>query len=155
MENKKTENYELVLAQAKSLLTNEFDVVANMSNLSSLIFYGLPNLNSVTFYRLKNNELIVGPFQGKPACIHIPIGSGVCGTVAKNEKSEIVPDVTKFKGHIACDSASRSEIVVPIFKDNKFWGVLDLDSPKYETFDETDEKYLSQIAQLIFGYKDN
>lgn len=155
MENKKAENYELVLAQAKSLLTDEFDVVANMSNLSSLIFYGLPNLNSVTFYRLKNNELIVGPFQGKPACIHIPIGSGVCGTVAKNEESEIVPDVTKFKGHIACDSASRSEIVVPIFKDNKFCGVLDLDSPKYETFDETDEKYLSQIAQLIFGYKDN
>nr|WP_137596797.1 GAF domain-containing protein [Paucilactobacillus kaifaensis] len=149
----KVDKYELLKQQAESLLTGEFDLIANMSNLASLIFSELNDLNGTSFYRFKNDELILGPFQGKPACMHIKVGAGVCGTVAKNLTAEIVPDVHKFSGHIACDSASKSEIVVPIFKGSRFWGVLDLDSPKYNTFDEIDEKYLSQIAPLIFGVR--
>ncbi|MFD0897282.1 GAF domain-containing protein [Loigolactobacillus binensis] len=149
----KVANYELLVQQAQSLLENEFDLVANMSNLASLIFNELPHLNGTSFYRFKNGELILGPFQGKPACMHIAVGAGVCGTVAQNLKAEIVPDVHQFAGHIACDQASNSEIVVPIFKHHVFWGVLDLDSPAYNTFDATDEQYLSQLAPLIFGYQ--
>ncbi|WP_203652203.1 GAF domain-containing protein [Secundilactobacillus yichangensis] len=147
----KRENYELLVKQAESLLEGETDLVANMSNLVSLVFHELPKLNGTTYYRLKNGELILGPFQGRPACMHIPIGKGVCGTVAKTQKSEIVQNVHDFPGHIACDSASKSEIVVPVFKDGQFWGVLDLDSPEYGTFDEVDEEYLSKIAPLIFN----
>lgn len=149
--SEKTERYELLKLQAASLLENEFDLVANMSNLASLIFNSLPDLNGTSFYRFKDDELILGPFQGKPACMHIAVGAGVCGTVAQNLKSEVVPNVHEFKGHIACDSASNSEIVVPIFRDDQFWGVLDLDSPKFNTFDETDNQYLSDIAPIVFG----
>lgn len=148
---KKRENYELLVKQAESLLEGETDVVANMSNLVSLLFHEIPSLNGTTYYRFKNNELILGPFQGKPACMHIAVGKGVCGTVAKTKQTEIVENVHNFPGHIACDSASKSEIVVPVFKDGHFWGVLDLDSPEYSTFDETDGEYLSQIAPLIFN----
>src|SRR5699024_8937590 len=148
-----TENYELLVKQAASLLTDEFDVVANMSNLTSLLFHSIPDLNGATFYRLVDGELLLGPFQGKPACMHIPVGKGVCGTVAKNQQTEIVPNVHAFSGHIACDSASNSEIVVPVFKDSSFWGVLDLDSPKFNTFDEIDQKYLEKIAPIVFGVK--
>lgn len=147
----KVANYELLVQQVQSLLSGEFDLIANMSNLTALIFSELDHLNGVSFYRFKKHELILGPFQGKLACMHIQVGAGVCGTVAQNLKSEIVANVHEFDGHIACDSASNSEIVVPIFKENKFWGVLDLDSPKYNTFDEIDEKYLSKIAPFIFG----
>lgn len=149
--SQKTERYELLIQQAKGLLTGEFDLVANMSNLASLIFSELPDLNGTSFYRYQNGELILGPFQGKPACMHIAVGAGVCGTVAETKQSEIVPDVHQFKGHIACDSASNSEIVVPIFQDGQFFGVLDLDSPKFNTFDEVDDHYLSQIAPIVFG----
>lgn len=149
--SEKQERYELLLAQAKALLEDEFDLVANMSNLASLIFNTLPDLNGTSFYRFKNGELILGPFQGKPACMHIAVGSGVCGTVAQHLKSEVVANVHEFAGHIACDSASKSEIVVPIFQDDAFWGVLDLDSPKYNTFDDVDETYLTQIAPVVFG----
>ncbi|MGO2300131.1 GAF domain-containing protein [Paucilactobacillus nenjiangensis] len=150
----KEQRYQLLLAQAKALLDGETDLVANMSNLASLIFNELPNLNGTSFYRFKNDELILGPFQGKPACMHIAIGSGICGTVAATLRSEIVPNVHNFSGHIACDSASKSEIVVPIFKNEQFWGVLDLDSPEFNTFDEIDENYLKQIAPIIFGVKE-
>ncbi|KIS03592.1 GAF domain-containing protein [Paucilactobacillus wasatchensis] len=149
----KKETYELLLLQAQSLLEGEHDVIANMSNLVSLLFHGLPKLNGVTYYRFKNGELILGPFQGKPACMHIPVGTGVCGTVAKTKHTEIVPNVHEFSGHIACDSASKSEIVVPVFQDGEFFGVLDLDSPQFNTFDETDQQYLTQIAPIIFGSK--
>lgn len=148
---KKQESYELLVEQAKSLLDGEADLVANMSNLVSLLFHEIPNLNGTTYYRFKNNELILGPFQGKPACMHIAVGKGVCGTVAETKRTEIVENVHKFPGHIACDSASKSEIVVPVFKDGQFWGVLDLDSPEYGTFDETDGEYLGKIAPLIFN----
>ena len=150
---KERKNYSLLEKEAFSLLKGEYDLVSNMSNLSSFIFYSLSEINSVTFYRLKNHELLLGPFQGKPACVHIPIGKGVCGTVAKNLKSEIVDNVLNFPGHIACDAASRSEIVVPIFFKNHFWGVLDLDSPIFSRFDKEDEKFLFKIASFIFQEK--
>lgn len=150
MSNKR-EQYDLLLLQAQSLLAGENDEIANMSNIVSLIFHSLPDLNGTTYYRFKNNELILGPFQGKPACMHIAVGKGVCGTVAATHETEIVPNVHEFQGHIACDSASKSEIVVPVFKDHEFWGVLDLDSPSFDTFDEIDNEYLSQIAPLIFA----
>ncbi|EQC58439.1 Free methionine-(R)-sulfoxide reductase [Limosilactobacillus fermentum MTCC 8711] len=153
--SEKTERYELLKQQSQALLlTGEFDLVANMSNLASLVFNELPQLNGTSFYRFKNNELILGPFQGKPACMHIAVGRGVCGTVAKTQKAEVVPNVHDFSGHIACDSASKSEVVVPVFKDGKFWGVLDLDSPEYNTFDDVDAKYLSEIAPIVFGVKE-
>lgn len=149
----KEETYKLLLTQAKSLIEDETDLVANMSNIVSLIFHSLPDLNGTTYYRFLNNELVLRPFQGKPACMHIPVGKGVCGTVASTQTTEIVPNVHDFSGHIACDSVSNSEIVVPVFNDDKFWGVLDLDSPKFNTFDNIDDKYLRAIAPLIFGVK--
>ncbi|WP_141055799.1 GAF domain-containing protein [Liquorilactobacillus hordei] len=144
-------DYQLLVNQAQRLLEGEKDLIANMSNIVSLIFNSLRKINGVTYYRFINNELVLGPFQGKPACMHIAIGAGVCGTVAKIQKTVIVPNVHDFKGHIACDIASKSEIVVPVFKGNIFWGVLDLDSPEFNTFSEIDQKYLEQIAPLIFG----
>nr|WP_054757634.1 GAF domain-containing protein [Liquorilactobacillus satsumensis] len=149
----KAKNYALLIQQAHSLLAGETDLIANMSNLVALLFHGLPNLNGVAYYRFKEGELILGPFQGKPACMHIQVGrGGVCGTVAQTRKTEIVANVHEFAGHIACDAASKSEIVVPVFKDTKFWGgVLDLDSPAYGTFDEVDKKYLLELAPVIFG----
>ncbi|KZU08045.1 GAF domain-containing protein [Lactiplantibacillus plantarum] len=149
--SEKTARYELLKQQARALLTSECDLVANMSNLASLVFNELPQLNGTSFYRFKDNELILGPFQGKPACMHIAVGKGVCGTVAKTQKAEVVPNVHKFSGHIACDSASKSEVVVPVFKNGKFWGVFDLDSPEYNTFDDVDANYLSEIAPIVFG----
>lgn len=146
----KSERYNLLVQQVQSLLTGEADLVANMANLVSLVFHELPDLNGTTYYRLIKGELVLGPFQGKPACMHIPIGRGVCGTVAVTQKPEVVPDVDQFIGHIACDSASRSEVVVPVFRHGSFWGVLDLDSPKLNTFDEVDAEYLSLIAGIIF-----
>lgn len=121
-----------------------------MSNLTAFLFYNLPKLNGVTFYRFINHELLLGPFQGKPACVHISVGKGVCGTVAKNLKSEIVSNVLNFPGHIACDAASRSEIVVPIFLKKRFWGVLDLDSPTFNRFSQKDNRFLSEVASFIF-----
>ncbi|EEI71672.1 GAF domain-containing protein [Lentilactobacillus hilgardii] len=150
----KKQDYQLLLKQAQTLLDGEKDIVANMSNLVSLIFHSLTDLNGTTFYRNINHELVLGPFQGKPACMHIPFGKGVCGTVAQTKRSEIVPDVTKFDGHIACDAASKSEIVVPAFYHRAFWGVLDLDSPHLNRFDSIDEHFLLQIAPLIFADND-
>ncbi|MDC7952843.1 GAF domain-containing protein [Liquorilactobacillus mali] len=146
-------NYQLLVQQAQALLEGEEDLIANMSNMVSLIFNSLREINGATYYRFINNELILGPFQGKPACMHIAVGAGVCGTVAKIQETVIVPNVHEFKGHIACDAASKSEIVVPVFNNNTFWGVLDLDSPEFNTFNEIDKKYLEQIAPLIFGAK--
>lgn len=113
------ENYELLVKQAQALVNGETDWIANTANLSALLFNSLSNVNFVGIYRLENNELILGPFQGKPACVHIPLGKGVCGTTAKNQQTQIVKNVHKFAGHIACDSASNSEIVIPIFKNKK------------------------------------
>ena len=144
--------YRELLESARSLLEGEHDLVANMSNLSALIMQTLPHLNGVSFYRWVDGELIVGPFQGRVACMHIAPGHGVCGTVANTRHSEIVPDVHQFPGHIACDPRSRSEIVVPLFTPTgTFYGVLDLDSPQLATFDEIDAEYLPQLGRLIFS----
>lgn len=145
------ENYELLVQQAKALIADEKDWIANTANLSALLFNYLENINFAGVYRYENGELILGPFQGKPACVHIQMGKGVCGTAAQEEKTQIVEDVHQFAGHIACDSASNSEIVVPIFKAGQLWGVFDFDSTKIGNFDETDNQYLTEIANKIFA----
>ena len=145
------EEYELLVSQAKALVAGETDWIANTANLSALLFNSLHNVNFAGVYRYENGELILGPFQGMPACVHIQMGKGVCGTAAQTERTQIVPNVHEFAGHIACDSASNSEIVIPIFKNQKLWGVFDFDSTKLNNFDETDEKYLTEIAKAIFA----
>ncbi|SFG79788.1 GAF domain-containing protein [Sporolactobacillus nakayamae] len=145
--------YHDLMQQMRALFDQEFDLVANMSNMVSLIFEKVPGLNGTTFYRWKNDELILGPFQGRVACMHIPLQKGVCGKVAFTKKTEIVPDVHQFPGHIACDQRSKSEIVVPVFEpdSNRFFGVLDLDSPLVNHFDAIDARHLEQLAPLVFG----
>jgi len=139
----------LLLTQVAELLAGQRDLIANAANLSALLFYTLENVNWVGFYFLKNGELIVGPFQGKPACVTIPLGSGVCGTAAASRRVQRVDDVHEFPGHIACDIESRSEIVVPLLDDGVLLGVLDLDSPLKQRFDQQDEKLLVDIAELF------
>ena len=140
--------YEELAVQASAMLEGEKDPVANAANLASLIFHILPDLNWAGFYFLRGNDLIVGPFQGKPACVRIALGKGVCGTAAANRATLIVPNVHDFPGHIFCDSASNSEIVVPLIDGNTLHGVLDLDSPKLARFDQADRAGLELIAQI-------
>jgi len=142
--------YDQLAAQLSSLLAGERDLIANAANFSSLIFHSLPDLNWAGFYFLKNGELVLGPFQGQPACVRIKIGQGVCGTAAAKRKTVVVPNVHEFPGHIACDSASNSEIVVPIIKDEKLIGVVDLDSPIAARFNNEDAAGLEQLVR-IFG----
>lgn len=144
------EDYELLVQQAQALIANESDWIANTANLSALLFNSLSDVNFAGVYRLENGELILGPFQGMPACVHIPVGKGVCGVAAKTQITQIVPNVHEFAGHIACDSASNSEIVIPIFKNRKLWGVFDFDSTKLDNFDDMDKKYLTRIAKMVF-----
>ncbi len=144
------EDYELLVQQAQALIANELDWIANTANLSALLFNSLSDVNFAGVYRLENGELILGPFQGMPACVHIPVGKGVCGVAAKTQITQIVPNVHEFAGHIACDSASNSEIVIPIFKNRKLWGVFDFDSTKLDNFDDMDKKYLTRIAKMVF-----
>ena len=145
----KLERYQLLLKQAQSLLEDEHDLIANMSNISALLFNNLPDVSYAGFYRYQNNELILGPFQGPVACMHIAIGKGVCGTAAKARETQIVPDVHKFAGHIACDAATNSEIVIPIMKNEVLIAVLDLDSNDFARFDDIDSEYLTKIANCI------
>ena len=145
----KLERYQLLLKQAQSLLEDEHDLIANMSNISALLFNNLPDISYAGFYRYQNNELILGPFQGPVACMHIAIGKGVCGTAAKARETQIVPDVHKFAGHIACDAATNSEIVIPIMKNEVLIAVLDLDSKDFARFDDIDAEYLTKIANCI------
>ena len=127
----------------------ETDPVANMANMAAVLFNGLENLNWAGFYVLRGDTLVLGPFQGKPACVRIPLGKGVCGTAAQTGQTQLVKNVHEFKGHIACDSASNSEIVVPIFKDGHVWGVLDIDSPVLARFSQTDTCYLERTVRLF------
>lgn len=145
----KLERYQLLLKQAQSLLEDEHDLIANMSNISALLFNNLPDVSYAGFYRYQNNELILGPFQGPVACMHIAIGKGVCGTAAKARETQIVPDVHKFAGHIACDAATNSEILIPIMKNEVLIAVLDLDSKDFARFDNIDAEYLTKIANCI------
>src|SRR6195256_778154 len=133
------ELYDQLALQLSSLLAGERDLIANAANFSSLIFHSLPDLNWAGFYFIKNDELVLGPFQGRPACVRIAVGQGVCGTAARERRSVLVPDVEAFPGHIACDSASRSELVVPLMAEGGLLGVLDLDSPDLARFDAEDQ----------------
>lgn len=139
----------LLYQQVKALTEHEHDLIANLSNISACLNQHLGKINWVGFYIVKEGELVLGPFQGKPACIRIPFGKGVCGTCVEERKIQRVADVHKFKGHIACDSASNSEIVLPIIKNDEVVAVLDIDSPIFDRFSEEDEKLLSEVADYI------
>lgn len=146
----KAELYRELASHCDALIRDEPDPIANMANCAALIFHALPDINWAGFYLQKDGELVLGPFQGQPACVRIPVGKGVCGTAAEKHAILRVADVTKFEGHIACDSASRSEIVLPLVNKNSgLIGVLDIDSPELNRFDVEDEAGLSIIAELI------
>ncbi|WP_428311330.1 GAF domain-containing protein [Hydrocarboniphaga sp.] len=144
----KPELYASLIDQATGLFAGERDAIANAANLSALIFHGLPDLNWAGFYLYKQGELVLGPFQGKPACIRIALGRGVCGTAAATRETQLVRDVHEFPGHIACDAASSSEIVVPLVAGERLIGVLDLDSPRIARFDADDRAGLEHLAAL-------
>ena len=145
----KEEKYKQLLPQIKALLTGEDDAVANMANVCAALKYGL-NFFWVGFYLVKNNQLVLGPFQGPVACTRINNGKGVCGTAWQKAQTLIVPNVDEFEGHIACSSLTKSEIVIPIFdKNNTVIGVLDVDSDELNSFDAIDEKYLKEVLNLI------
>ena len=143
--------YAELAAQLRALVEGEEDFIANAANFSSLIFHSLPDLNWAGFYLLKGGELVLGPFQGKPACVRIPLGSGVCGKAAEARQTLVVENVHEFPGHIACDSASNSEIVVPLIKGEELYGVLDLDSPSLGRFDDEDAKGLERLVEIFLG----
>jgi len=145
----KQELYNQLASQLSSLLAGERDLVANAANFSSLIFHALPDLNWAGFYFAKDDELVLGPFQGQPACVRIRVGQGVCGAGASKCETVIVPNVHEFPGHIACDSASNSEIVVPLMKGERLIGVLDLDSPLIGRFDADDADGLQKLARIL------
>lgn len=145
----KTELYQLLNNQLSSLVDHEPHVIPNLSNASALLRLALKDINWAGFYLISNEELLLGPFQGKPACIHIPIGRGVCGTAAAQNVTQLVSDVHAFPGHISCDSASNSEIVIPIRVNGSVVGVLDIDSPRYNRFDYEDQVGLEKFVQIL------
>ncbi|MBT2670749.1 GAF domain-containing protein [Streptomyces sp. ISL-14] len=151
-QGKKEKNYELVQKQLLALIEDETNQIANLSNAAALLNLFLDEINWVGFYLYEEGQLILGPFQGLPACVRIPIGKGVCGTSAATEKTLRVEDVHQFPGHIACDAASRSEIVIPLMKDGKLLGVLDIDSPITDRFDEMDQQGLEKFADILSNH---
>ena len=148
----KPELYRALAAQLEALLAGEADRIANAANMAALLYHGLPDLNWAGFYFRQGDELVLGPFQGKPACVRIPIGKGVCGTAASRGATVLVPDVHDFPGHIACDPGSRSELVVPLIEDGAVSGVLDLDSPLIARFDEIDQAGCEQLVALFVDH---
>jgi L-methionine (R)-S-oxide reductase len=140
--------------QLTALLAGERDFIANAANTAALIWHSLPDLNWAGFYRCVGDVLVLGPFQGRPACVRIPLGKGVCGAAAMQRKTVIVPNVHAFPGHIACDQASNSEIVVPLIKHDRLLGVLDLDSSKPGRFDSLDQAGLERIVEVLVGATD-
>ena len=145
----KPDQYAQLLEQARGLVHGERDRIANAANLSALVYHALPDLNWVGFYFFDGTELVVGPFQGLPACVRIPLDKGVCGAAARTRTTQRVEDVHAFPGHIACDAASRSEVVVPLVRDGTLLGVFDLDSPLPARFDVEDQQGLEAIAQVF------
>ncbi|GGH38245.1 GAF domain-containing protein [Paenibacillus segetis] len=145
----RAEQHAAVLSQLRALIHDEPNTIANLANASALLNFYLEDINWVGFYLYDGNELVLGPFQGLPACIRIPMGKGVCGTSAERRETLRVQDVQTFPGHIACDAASKSEIVVPIVKDDKLLGVLDIDSPLLGRFDEEDQNFLEQFVSTL------
>ena len=145
----KQEQYETLIPQIKSLVEYEPDLIANLANICAALKYGMNSFFWVGFYFRKDNELILGPFQGPLACTRITIPNGVCGAAVQEKKAIIVDDVDKFPGHIACSADSRSEIVIPVFKNSEVAAVLDIDSDKLSNFDNTDKKYLQQVSEIV------
>ena len=145
----KARDYDELAVQLRALLEGERDLIANAANFSALVYNSLQDLNWVGFYFLKNGELVLGPFQGQPACVRIPIGNGVCGTAARLRETVIVPNVHEFPGHIACDSASNSELVVPIVSGEELIGVLDLDSPSFSRFNDDDARAMNVLVEIF------
>lgn len=141
--------YRDLASALEGLVAGETDAVANMANASALIWETLPDLNWVGFYRNVGGELVLGPFQGRPACIRIPFGTGVCGAAAETRHVQRIDDVHAFPGHIACDSASNSEIVVPLIRDGELLGVLDLDSPRHARFTAEDEAGIVKLGEIL------
>jgi L-methionine (R)-S-oxide reductase len=148
----KEKNYELLLKQLKALIEDEKNATANLANASALLNQFLTDINWVGFYLTVEGELVLGPFQGLPACVRIPFGRGVCGTAAESRETQRIADVHLFPGHIACDAASQSEIVIPMIKNNEVIGVLDIDSPNKDRFDEIDQKYMEKFVEVILQY---
>jgi GAF domain-containing protein len=153
-QNEKSKLYASLTVQLLSLLKGEHDLIANAANFSALLFNSLPNVNWAGFYFLRGEELVLGPFQGNPACVRIPMGKGVCGVAAQQLETIIVPNVHEFPGHIACDVASNSEIVVPLFDGERLWGVLDLDSTVIGRFDDQDAEGLNELATVFVGHEE-
>lgn len=149
MSDIKNTNYDLLQKQLISLIEDESNLIAILSNISALLNDHLDQVNWVGFYLIENNELILGPFQGHPACVHIQIGKGVCGTAVSNNETQVVKDVHQFPGHIACDANSNSEIVIPIHKANEIIGVLDIDAPIKNRFNNEDRKELEKVVSII------
>lgn len=150
MENSQKEFYDLLAKQADALTAGEPNVIANLANISALLFDSLDDINWAGFYFLDtDSELVLGPFQGKPACVRIPVGRGVCGTAASTKTIQLIGDVHSFEGHIACDAASNSEIVLPLLKDGEVYAVLDIDSPSLSRFNEGDSEGLQLIVAVL------
>lgn len=145
----KVEFYQSLNEQVAAIISSENDFIANMANVSAILFDALDYVNWAGFYRLVDNELVLGPFQGKVACIRIPVGRGVCGTAVSENKTQLIDDVHQFSGHIACDAASNSEIVIPVRQNGKIIAVLDIDSINYGRFDEQDRAGLEQTVSLL------
>lgn len=148
----KDDNYESLYQALQGLIQEETDALANLANSAALLYHSMEDINWAGFYLFKENQLILGPFQGKPACIRIALGKGVCGTAAQTRESLVVQDVHEFPGHIACDGASASEIVVPIIKNDNLIGVLDIDSPIKARFSERDQKGLQGYVDILSSY---
>ena len=142
-------DYSLLVQQLDAITKDVPHPVANLANAAALLWYGLPDINWAGFYLLEGDRLVLGPFQGKPACVEIPMGKGVCGTAADKNRTQVVADVHQFSGHIACDSASNSEIVIPLRKNGEVVGVLDIDSPRFGRFLEADRQGLEQFAEIL------
>lgn len=145
----KSELYSQLAEQVRALIGDEPDFIANAANFSALVYHSIPDLNWAGFYFLKDDELVLGPFQGEPACIRIKLGQGVCGTAAQQRQTIVVPNVHDFAGHIACDSASNSEIVVPLIKNEELLGVFDVDSPLIGRFDDEDAQGLNKLVEIF------
>ena len=151
MAENKQQHYVQLAQQIEAIVAGEQDLIANMANISAILYWGLEKVNWAGFYLLKDEQLVLGPFHGQPACIRIPIGTGVCGTAVSEKSIQLIEDVHQFSGHIACDAASNSEIVLPILKDDQIIGVLDIDSPEIARFDLEDQEGLSRIVDILQG----
>lgn len=152
MTTAKKEIYDILNKQAQSIISSEYDWTANLANLSALIFNQLDDVNWAGFYMFKEQQLVLGPFQGQVACIRIPIGKGVCGTAALSRQTQLIEDVHEFDGHIACDAASNSEIVIPVIVNNELIAVLDIDSPLFSRFDDEDKQGLERLVATLTNH---